>query len=447
MKRSRELPQAARLVLGLGALVIVGTALLMLPASSSGHPLPLSKACFTAISALATTGLSLITPGSDLSLFGQIVLLALMQIGGIGFMIGSVLIFRLLGARVTVAERFALRDALGAVSAGSAVRVAQHVIQGVLFIEIAGALLLWLLWVEKFGPVSAAYLAAWHAVSAFTNSSFDLFSGSPIAPAGFPSNPPTLLVISGLVILGSIGIPVLGDLLGWIRRGHRRYRFSLHTKVTLATAAGLMALGTLALFAGSSLPGTLFSDATWSERLIMSYFHAATARTSGFVLVPMDQMSQANSLVLCLLMFIGGSPASMGGGIGTSTFLVLILTMTAHARGQEAPRAWGRVLPHSIVSKAVAILASSLVFVLLVTWLLLLTQSTTLVEALFEAISAFATCGFTLGLTPRLDGFGQALIAFTMFSGRLGILTLVVALTAETTPSPIAYPEEKILIG
>ena len=435
------------MVVGLGSLVMGGTALLMLPSSSSGAPLPFHKACFTAVSALATTGLSLITPGADLSLWGQLVLLLLMQVGGIGFMIGSVLIFRLLGRRVTVAERFALRDALGTVSAGSAVKVAQRVTLGVLLIELVGALLLWPLWTPEFGAGQAAYLAVWHSVSAFTNSSFDLFSGSPIAPAGFPLTAPTLLVISALVILGSIGMPVLGDLLAWSRSRSRRYRLSLHTRLTLLTAAVLLVGGTLALYLGSSLPGALFSDQPWPRRLLMAYFHSATARTSGFVLVPLEQMSQANSLVLCVLMFIGGSPASMGGGVSTSTLVVLTLTLAATIRGRELPQAWGRTLPRETIVKALAILTSSLAFVLLIAWLLLMTQSANLDEALFEAVSAFATCGFTLGLTPRLDGFGQFLVAFTMFAGRLGILTLVVSLTAEASPSPLAYPEDKILIG
>lgn len=418
----------------------------MLPASSSGAPLPFHKACFTAVSALATTGLSLISPGADLSHFGQIVLLLLMQVGGIGFMIGSVLVFRLLGRRVTLAERFALRDALGTVSPGSAVAVAQRVTLAVLAIELGGALLLWLLWSPEYGAGLGAYLALWHSVSAFTNSSFDLFSGSTIASAGFPLNAPTLLVISGLVILGSIGMPVLGDLLTRVRARSGKHRISLHTRVTLVTAGTLLVLGTAALFLGSSLPGVLFSEDPWPRRLLMAFFHSATARTSGFVLVPLDQMSQANSFILCILMFIGGSPASMGGGISTSTLAVLLLALAATVRGRELPEAWGRTLPRETISKALAILVSSLVFVLTIAWLLLLTQPTTLVEALLEAISAFATCGFTLGLTSRLDGFGQFLIGFSMFAGRLGILTLVVSLTNEKA-RPLSYPEEKILIG
>ncbi len=235
--------------------------------------------------------------------------------------------------------------------------------------------------------------------------------------------------------------------MGWLRIKKRRYRLALHTRLTLVASAVLLTLGTLALFVGSSIPGTLFSDASWSRRLLMAYFHSATARTSGFVLVPLAEMSQANSFVLCILMFIGGSPASMGGGIGTSTLIVLSLTLVAAVRGRELPQIWGRTLPRETIVKSVAILVSASSFVLLIAWLLLLTQDTTFVEALFETISAFATCGFTLGLTPKLNGFGQFLIAFTMFAGRLGILTLVVSLTEDSSPSPLSYPEEKILVG
>jgi len=255
----------------------------------------------------------------------------------------------------------------------------------------------------------------------------------------------TLLVISGLVVAGSIGIPVISDLMSWVRR--RRHRLSLHTRLTLITAGLLLFLGTLALFIGFSLPGTLFHDQPWQRRLLMSFFHSASARTSGFVLVPMAETSESNIMVLTILMFIGGSPASMGGGITTSTLAVLFLTLLSSIRGRAAVEAGRRTLPRETVIKAVAIMAAGATFVLTITWLLLLTQQATLQEALFEATSAFATCGFTLGLTPRLDGFGQLLIGCAMFAGRLGVLTLVVGLARETSPDPLSYPEEKILIG
>lgn len=433
---------ALRLLLGLTLLVALGTLALRWPACGSHRALTWSEAFFTSVSALATTGLSIITPGKDLSLIGQWVLLILIQLGGVGYMVLSVTVFLLLGRAVTLDDRLTLRDSLGLVSTASILKILWVVLWGVFSLEVAGALVLWLLWAPQFGWAQAAYLGFWHSVSAFCNASFDLFSGSPTAPAGFPTDAGTLMTLSCLVILGSLGIPVISDLARWRRGG----RLSLHTRLTLVTASLLLLGGTLLLFVGFSQPDDLFSDSPWHRRLLMAWFHSSTARTSGFVLQDLSQMDVSNVLVLSLLMFVGGSPASMGGGITTSTLAVLVLAVVAQIRGRQQITVGRRRLPVEAVQKAAAVLVLSLCFCLTITWLLLVTQKAALDEALFETISAFSTCGFTLGLTSRLDGFGQALIALAMFCGRLGVLTVVVALTQER-PSLVQYPEEKILMG
>lgn len=433
---------ALRLVLGLALLVVLGTLALRWPGCGNQRALTWSEAFFTSVSALATTGLSIITPGKDLSLLGQWVLLVLIQLGGVGYMVLSVAVFLLLGRSVTLDDRVTLRDSLGLVSTASILRILRIVLWGVFSIEVAGALILWLLWAPEFGWARAAYLGFWHSISAFCNASFDLFSGSPTAPAGFPTDAGTLLTLSWLVILGSMGIPVISDLWRWRPGG----RVSLHTRLTLVTVALLLVGGTALLFVGFSQPGDLFSDAPWHRRLLMAWFHSATARTSGFVLEDLSQMDASNVLVLSLLMFVGGSPASMGGGITTSTLAVLILAVVAQIRGRSQIAVGGRRLPAEFVQKAAAVLVLSGVFCMTIAWLLLVTQQASLDEALFETTSAFSTCGFTLGLTSRLDGFGQGLIALAMFCGRLGVLTVVVALT-RVRPSLVQYPEEKILMG
>ncbi|MEW6279490.1 MAG: potassium transporter TrkG [Candidatus Eremiobacterota bacterium] len=437
----RPMDPALRLLLTLAAMVGVGTLLLRLPACGSHRALTFSEAFFTAVSALATTGLTVITPGKDLSILGQVVLLVLMQVGGVGYMVLAVVVFMLLGRHVSLAERLTLRDSLGLISTASLLRLVRYVLGGVVALELAGAALLWLLWMPTFGAAEAAYLALWHSVSAFCNASFDLLSGSPIAPAGFPQDAGTLLVISLLVVLGSLGVPVLSDLLRW----PRVRRLSLHSRLTLVTAAFLLAVGTWCLFLGFSEEG-LFSDDPWHRRLLMAWFHSSTARTSGFVLEDLSTMAPGNVLVLTVLMFVGGSPASMGGGITTSTFAILVLAMWTFVRGRPEVTFSRRTLPQETVIKAAAILTLAVSFVAGVSWLLLLTQEATVHEAVFETVSAFATCGFTLGLTPRLDAFGQFLIALTMFCGRLGVLTVVAALT-DPSPSLVSYPEEKVLIG
>lgn len=433
---------ALRLVIGLALLVLVGTLLLRLPACGRLQPLTWSQAFFTAVSALATTGLSIITPGKDLSLIGQWVLMLLMQLGGVGFIVLSVVVFLLLGRDVTFQDRLTLRDSLGLISGASLLRLVRLVVVGVVTIELVGGLALCLLWGPAMGWKQAAYLGLWHSVSAFCNASFDLFSGSPDAPAGFPRDAPTLLVLSTLVVLGSIGIPVLSEMINW-RPGKR---LSLHTRLTLSAAAILLLGGTALLFVGFSQTGGLFSEQPWPRRLLMAWFHSATARTSGFVLEDLSHMHAGNVLVLSCLMFIGGSPASMGGGITTSTAVVLLLAVVAQVRGRAAVGAGGRELAPETVAKASTIFVLALVFCCAVSWLLLITQPATLPEAMFETVSAFSTCGFTLGLTGRLDSFGQFLVAATMFCGRLGVLTVVVAMT-QSRPSLVRYPEEKILIG
>ncbi len=441
--RAHQLRAAGRLVLGLLALVTGGTLLLLLPISSTRGGLSWDAALFTAVSALSTTGLSVITPGSDLSLFGQCVLMLLMQMGGVGFMVGAVVIFRLLGRRITLEERIVLRDSLGLLSTQALLRLTRNILFGVLLIEGVGVLALWLAWRGAFGDGRAAYYALFHAVSAFSNASFDLFSGAPDAPAGFPTDAATLLTISTLIILGSIGIPVIADMVRW----PRRRALSLHTRLTLITAGALLLIGTIGMFLGESKPGVLFSDAPWPRRLLLGYFHSASSRTSGFVLQPFETMHPSSVLLLTTLMFIGGSPASMGGGITTSTFAVLVLGMSAFVRGEADIRVGNRTLPHETLIKAAAIVTIALLLVIISSWLLLITHNTTFDRAVFEIVSAFSTCGFTLGLTPELNLFGRLLVAFTMFWERLGPLTLVVALAQRERTAQIRYPEEPILIG
>ncbi|MBC8159639.1 MAG: potassium transporter [Roseiflexaceae bacterium] len=440
---NRPLRAALRLTIILAAATALGTLLLMLPISGTRRALHWNEALFTATSGLATTGLSIITPGQDLSVFGQVVLLLLMETGGVGFMIGAVVLFRAFGRAISLEERLSLRDSMGLIATSTVVQLGRTILTIALAIQGVGALVLWLLWLPRYGAGTAAYYAIWHTVSAFTNASFDLFSRAPDAPAGFPADPASLLVLCALVILGSIGIPVIYDLLRW----PRQRRLTLHTRLTLITVAILLLIGTAGVFVGESKPGVLFAEDPWPRRLLLAFFHSATSRTAGFVLEPLQGMDASSVLVLTGLMFIGGSPGSMGGGISTSTVTVLVLAMWSYVRGRQQIVAFQRSIGIETVQKAAAILLIGLAGVGLISWLMLLTQRATMQEVVFEVVSAAATCGFTLGLTPRLDLIGQLLIAATMFGGRLGALTVVAALTSRVIESPITYPEERVLIG
>ncbi len=439
--RRRRIPTAVRLVGGLGVLILLGTLLFLLPGVAT-RPLAGNEALFTATSALAVTGLSIIVPGRDLNLTGQVILLLLIQVGGVGFMSAAVVILRLLGRRISLADRLALRDSLGLLEPRAILNIAGRVFLTSLAIQGAGAALLWLSWRQMLGNGRALFYAIFHATSAFCNAGFELFTGTPGYTGGIPTDPFTLGVFAGLIILGGLGIPVLSDLF-W-----QRGKLTLHTKITFAVYAGLIGVGWLGiLLAESRLSGTM-AHMAWFERISMSLFQSISARTAGFAaLAGFEQLTPASQWLIMALMLIGSAPASMGGGITTGTFAVLTLSLWAYAQGQPVAQIGGRSIGTETVRRAGAVLTVSLFVVGIATWLILMTHRTTLDTALFEVVSAFATTGLSLAFTDQLNLFGQLVIIFVMFWGRLGALTIVAALAQTAPPQPVAYPEAQVLIG
>jgi trk system potassium uptake protein TrkH len=288
------------------------------------------------------------------------------------------------------------------------------------------------------------YLGVFHSVSAFSNASFDLFGGGGAARTNpFPSNTATLLTIASLIALGSFGIPVISDLIDW----NTHPRFSLHTKIVIGTWSMLTVLGTALVFFAESQGQYAFTEAAPGRRLLLAFFHVVASRTSGFNVQPIDQLAPASTMTLMSLMFIGGASASTAGGITVGAFAVLVLAAAAYIRGTATINLGKRALSPGSVQKAVAVLVVSAGVVGLGTLLLLLTHPVTLQVALFEAVSAFATCGFSLGLTGQLNGFGQLIVALLMLWGRLGALTIVVAAARRQQTAIIQYPEERVLVG
>jgi trk system potassium uptake protein TrkH len=448
-------PVAFRLVVGLALAIGAGTAALLLPGVGNERPLTPGEAFFTATSALATTGLVQIVPGRDLSLLGQAILLALMQVGGVGFMVLAALALGLLGRRISLVDRLALRDSLELSAVGSIRSTVVRIVGLVLVIEGAGTLLLWWNWQGRIGDEPAHFYALFHAVSAFTNSGFDLFSGRPEYPSGMPSDATTLLVLAALIVLGGLGSPVLFYLLERLRHPrHRRLRtagggpIALHARITLVASFALIVGGTLTLLLSSRHPGTPFADVPFGQNLLLSFFLSVAARTSGFTILPdMGLLPHEAQFVLIVLMFVGAAPASMAGGITTSTVTVLAFGLWAYARGADVAHVGGWQIPEETVRRAGTILTVSLLVVCGATWLLMLTQGADLDEALFEAVSALSTCGYSLGLTVRLDAVGQAVVAVLMFCGRLGPLTLMIAFAQRRRRPRVGYPEARLLLG
>jgi trk system potassium uptake protein TrkH len=445
----KPIPPALRLVIGLAVLVCIGTFLLMLPISGAERALALNEALFTATSALSVTGLTIISPVNDLSLFGQIVLLTLIQIGGVGFMVTAVVVLRFLGRRISLTDRLTLTDSLGLLAPGAIVQLTRNVLATVLTIEGIGALLLYLHWRtdERLTEGQAAFFALFHAVSAFCNAGFDLFSGLPGYDGGIPTDGFSLTIIGILLFVGGLGIPVVADLLAYRHGRH----FSLHTRITLIVIGFLIASGTVGLYFAEGRSGVgVLSEATPGERLFLSFFQAVASRSSGIVgIATFEDLTPASQVLLMTLMFVGSPPASMGGGITTGTFAVLTISLASFVRGLPQAQFGGRTLAVGTVRKASAVLTISLFLVLLATWLMLMTHpNASLDQAAFEVISAFATCGLSLGFTAEMNIYGQLITVAMMFWGRLGALTIVIALAQQQgKPQPLVYPEEQLLIG
>lgn len=431
------------LVVGFAAIILLGTILLRLPFAGAGRSLTWEEALFVSASATTVTGLTVITPSQDLSLFGQIVVLLLMEVGGVGFIAFSVVLFALIGRRLGLAERLILKQTLGVLETARIVNFTLYVLAVTLGIQAIGAFLLWLRWGPALGYGRAAYLAIFHAVSAFCNAGFDLYSGTGQVLFGFGRDPFTLSVMMALIVIGGLGILVVSDLILYPR--HRR--LSVHTKLTLAITALLIVGGLAMVLADEWFAGTAFAEFTWWERFWVALFSVISARTAGLTIIELDKLSPASALVLMVSMFIGGAPASMAGGVTISTVGVLMVAVLSTVRGLPQAVAFGRTLPLETIAKAVAIMTVSTLLCFVVTLLLLADRTGDMFPVAFEVVSAFSNTGYSLGATGDLDSFGRLLIVFTMFWGRLGPLTLVVMLAQRERPTLCRYPAEQIVLG
>lgn len=439
---------ALRLVLGLGLLVAVGTVLLSLPGMTT-RPIGLVEALFTSVSAVTVTGLNVLTPSIDFTLSGQIAILLLIQVGGIGFIVLVVATLRLLGRRVSLIDRLTLSSELGVEKAGSVTRMMWRAILIMLSIEGLGASLLYIHWrLNGIVPQEqAAFYAIFHAVTAFCNAGFDLFSGLPAYPRGVPDDPLSLIILGALIICGGLGLPVYLDLLFGRRAYHR---LSLHTRVTLVTSVVLVLGGMIGLVIGEYWRGSLLSGTTAPQRILLAWFQSVSARTAGFPgLQSFDQLHQSSRLLLIVLMFIGSGPASMGGGITTGTFAVLTLSLVGYVRGYRHTRLVKRKISEDTVRRAMAVLLISVAVVGIATWLLLLTNDSFRIDTvLFETVSALSTTGLSLGITTELNTAGRFIIMAVMFWGRLGAMTIMVALLQRGgRQQHVEYPEETLLVG
>ena len=439
----------ARLMVGSFALAIaVGTVLLSLPmASTTGESLRVIDALFTSTSATCVTGLIVLDTGTDFSLFGQLVILVLLQLGGLGIMTFSVALVMAVGGTISKSREVVMRDMLDQESVRDVLGLVRFILMVTFVVEAAGALALFFC----FGPTRGystrtLYEAVFHSVSAFCNAGFSMFSTSLEA---FRADVWVNGVMSALIIVGGLGFPVLRDLLmmGWGRRlgAGLSPRLRTQTKVVLTTTVLLLVGGT-AIFYVADGSDTLKGLST-GERLLTSWFQSVTARTAGFNTVGIGQVGHAGLLLIMVLMFVGASPGSTGGGVKTTTVAVVWHTMRAAFSGRRDVEVFQRTIPRTIVRRAVALVMLSVLVLVVTTIALMVVEDQPFEWLLFEAVSAFGTVGLSAGATASLTDAGRLIVTVLMFVGRLGPLTLALSLVGDVRPAAYKYPDSRLMVG
>lgn len=436
-------------VLGFLGLIALGTILLSLPmAAAPGKHAGLVNALFTTTSAVCVTGLVTVDTATTWSPFGQVVILLLIQVGGLGIMTMSTLIALLRGKKISLPERLVMQEALGQLQLSGVVRLTRAVLLTTLIFELTGGLLLALRWGQDMPPLKALYFGIFHAVSAFNNAGFDLFS---ISMVGYQTDVLVNLVVAGLVILGGLGFVVIIDVWRFLleRKKGQHYHMSVQTKLVLAISGGLLLLSTvLILFWEWNNPNTL-GPLSPGHKLLAAFFQAVVPRTAGFNSVPIAGLREVTLFFMVMLMFVGASPGGTGGGIKTTTFGIIIMTVWNSVKGRREVELFGRRMPREMTDRSLAIAAISLFWVTSVILILSVSESGPILAVIFETMSAFGTVGLSMGLTPDLTTFGRLIIVLTMFLGRVGPLTLTVVLANAhgREGPPVRHPEERIMVG
>jgi trk system potassium uptake protein TrkH len=446
-RRRRRFSPAQVLVLSFTALILAGTMLLRLPVSAAGDALTVLDALFTATSAVCVTGLIVVDTPNDLTVFGQLVVLVLIQLGGLGYMTVTTVVGVALGRQLNLHERLTLQESLNVQTLEGLARFVLTVLKLTLAFELAGAAILTARWAGDYGIGQAAYYGAFHAISAFNNAGFALFSDSLMR---FRGDWIVNLVITTLVICGGLGFVVLTE----IGRVRQYRRFSTHTRLIIMLTAALL-VGTTALiwFIERNNPRTL-APLGLGESVLAAYFQAVAPRTAGFNTLDIGAMLPASLFLVILLMFIGAAPGGTAGGVKISTFSITVAVIWAMVRGAPEPTLLRRRITPPLVARAFSICLIAFLALNIVAGLLLVTEGRDLLPTLFETTSAFGTVGLSMGeagapvsLVGHFSGAGKALLIGMMFMGRIGPLTLAVAIARSGQVTRLRHPEGKFLIG
>ncbi|EIT86479.1 potassium uptake protein, TrkH family [Fictibacillus macauensis ZFHKF-1] len=433
------------LVIGFALMILLGMCLLTLPiATVDGYGLSWLNALFTSTSATCVTGLIVVDTGDSFTLFGQIVILSLIQVGGLGFMTFATFVAFLFKRRISFRERLILQEALNTNEPQGIVKLARTVLLFTVTCELIGALLLALRFSFDMPIKKALYYGVFHAVSNFNNAGFDIM-GNFKSLTDYKEDPVVTLTVSFLIILGGIGFIVVNDVLH-----HKRNLrcISLHSKVVITVTLILLVASTILIYILELHNPKTLEPLSLHGKWLSSFYQAVTPRTAGSNTLNITDLTQPTLFFTIILMFIGASPGSTGGGIKTTTFLTLIGAAWSQIKGKEDVVFFRQRIVPTMIYKALTVSLSAMLLVITVTMLLSITEhQAQFLKLLFEAVSAFGTVGLSMGLTPELTPIGKLLIVITMFIGRLGPLTVAIALAKRKEKEFYRYPKGKYMIG
>lgn len=412
-----------------------------LPISQNATKVPYIDCLFTATSSVCVTGLVTVATYSTWSFFGKLIIIILIQMGGLGFMTFATLIALVMGRRITLKDRLIIKEQTNSIDMQGMVKLIRYILISTFTIETIGAFLLMTKFVPMYG-FKGIFYSFFHSISAFCNAGFDILG--PNSLIDINTNFFILLVIGLLIVIGGIGFNVILDIL---HNGFDFKKFSLHSKIVLTTTVLMLSITSVLIFAMEFFNPETIGNLSLTDKISNSVFQAVTLRTAGFSAINQSKLLDSSSVLSILNMFIGGSPAGTAGGIKTTTFALLIIVALSEIKGQEDVEVFNRRIRFSQVKKALAIITLSMVWVIFVTFAILVIDKAKYLDVVYEVVSAFGTVGLTRSLTPTLNIISKILIISTMYIGRVGSLTILFALS--NTKNKKAYKEahENIIIG
>ena len=431
--------------------ILLGSVLLALPISSAdGKAVPYLDALFTATTSTCVTGLVTLPTVSTWSIFGQVVILLLIQIGGLGTITIISGLMLLLNRKMGIGDRLLIQDSFNLNTMAGLAKFVKNVLFGTLIIEGVGAILYMTVFVPEFGA-KGVWISIFNSVSAFCNAGIDIIAENSLC--NYATNPLITIVTSALIVLGGLGYIVWWDVLRVVKsRSKKNYKIfrhlTLHSKIAISVTAGLILVGTILIFAFEYSNPLTIGGMSIFDKIQVSFFQSVTTRTAGFATIPQENLTNPSAAVSIILMLIGGSPVGTAGGMKTVTIAVLVCSAFATIKNKSSATLFGRRISEESIKKAVAVVVMFLVICATSTILLMATNNISIIDAVYETVSATATVGLSRNLTATLNTFGKIIIIVTMYFGRVGPISLAVAIGSKNESQNVIYePVENISIG